>query len=69
MNNAITTIRSQTVVAAPSTGERLAGAAIGSILGFSTMISFWSFASLAGAFATTGATGMAHGLLTALTGI
>lgn len=69
MNNAITTTRTLTAVATPSVSERLAGAAIGSILGVSTMISLWSFAGFAGAFATSGMAGMAQGFLTAVTGI
>jgi hypothetical protein len=69
MTNVIATTRVKTAIAAPSVSERLAGAAISSILGVSTMISLWSFAGLAGAVATNDSAGIARGLLTALTGI
>lgn len=58
-----------TTVAYPSVGERLGVSTMGLVLGSGALVSLWSVASLVGALATTGAGGVAHGFLTALTGI
>lgn len=69
MNKAIATTRTRTATVTASVGEYMAGAAIGGIVGLSTMISLWSFAGLVGVLSTGGFSSLAHGFWMALTGM
>lgn len=70
MNNVNEIAQTKTAaVACPSVEERLGASTMGLVFGSGILVSLWSVASLVGALATNGAGGVAHGLVTAVTGL
>jgi hypothetical protein len=69
VNEMARTQTATTSTACPSVGERLGGVAMGLVLGSGSLVSLWSVATLAGAFATNGTAALVRGFVTAVTGV